>query len=96
MFPDNTRLLVYPEVDQSGEYTDFKNITLPENLRYLYHHLLENNFIFGIESSDHALFDIFSRNVLKQLQSGRGKWEECLPDGVAEEIIKNGLFGYRD
>ena len=96
LFPDNTRLLVYPEVDQSGEYTDFKNITLSENLRYLYHHLLENNFIFGIESSDHALFNIFSRNVLKQLQNGRGKWEECLPDGVAEEIIKNRLFGYRD
>lgn len=96
LFPDNTRLLVYPEVDQSGEYTDFKNITLSENLRYLYHHLLENNFIFGIESSDHALFNIFSRNVLEQLQNGRGKWEESLPDGVAEEIIKNGLFGYRD
>jgi hypothetical protein len=96
LFPDNTRLLVYPEVDQSGEYTDFENIKLPENLQYLYRHLLENNFIFGIESSDHELFNIFSRNVLKQLQNGRGKWEECLPDGVAAEIIKNRIFGYRD
>jgi hypothetical protein len=96
LFPDNTRLLVYPEVDQSGEYTDFENIKLPENLQYLYRHLLENNFIFGIESSDHELFNIFSRNVLKQLQNGRGKWEECLPDGVAAEIIKNRMFGYRD
>jgi hypothetical protein len=41
------------------------------------------------------LFNIFSRNVLKQLQNGRGKWEECLPEGVAEEIIKNRLFGFR-
>jgi len=96
LFPDNTRLLVYPEVDQSGEYTDFENIKLAENLQYLYRHLLENNFIFGIESSDHELFNIFSRNVLKQLENGRGKWEECLPDGVAAEIIKNRMFGYRD
>jgi hypothetical protein len=96
LFPDNTRLLVYPEVNQSGEHTDFENIKLPENLQYLYRHLLENNFIFGIESSDHELFNIFSRNVLKQLQNGRGKWEECLPDGVAAEIVKNRMFGYRD
>jgi hypothetical protein len=96
LFPDNTRLLVYPEVDQSGEFTDFENVQLAENLQYLYRHLLENNFIFGIESSDHDLFNIFSRNVLKQLQNGRGKWEECLPDGVAAEIVKNRLFGFRD
>jgi hypothetical protein len=96
LFPDHTRLLVYPEIDQAGEYTDFTNINLPENLQYLYRHLLENNFIFGIESSDHALFNIFSRNVLKQLHKGRGSWEDCLPDGVAEEIVSNRLFGYRD
>ena len=95
LFPDNTRLLVYPEIDQSGEYTDFENIKLAENLQYLYRHLLENNFIFGIESSDHSLFNIFSLNVLKQLQNGRGKWEECLPEGIADEIIKNRLFGFR-
>jgi hypothetical protein len=96
LFPDHTRLLVYPEIDQAGEYSDFTNITLPENLQYLYRHLLENNFIFGIESSDHELFNIFSRNVLKQLHNGRGSWEDCLPEGVAEEIISNRLFGYRD
>jgi hypothetical protein len=96
LFPDHTRLLVYPEIDQAGEHRDFTNIILPENLRYLYRHLLENNFIFGIESSDHDLFNIFSRNVLKQLQNGRGNWEQCLPQGIAEVIIKDRLFGYRD
>jgi hypothetical protein len=96
LFPDHTRLLVYPEIDQAGEYRDFTNINLPENLQYLYRHLLENNFIFGIDSSDHELFNIFSRNVLKQLHNGRGSWEECLPAGIAEEIVKNRLFGYRD
>ena len=96
LFPDHTRLLVYPEIDQAGEYMDFTNIILPENLQYLYRHLLENNFIFGIESSDRELFNIFSRDVLKQLHNGRGNWEDCLPEGVAEEIISNRLFGYRD
>ena len=96
LFPDNTRLLVYPEIDRSGEYIDYANITLPSNLQYLYRHLLENNFIFGIESSNPELFKIFSREVLKQLPNGRGSWEECLPAGVAEQIIENRFFDYRD
>ncbi|MDH3221154.1 MAG: TonB-dependent receptor [Gammaproteobacteria bacterium] len=96
LFPDNTRLLVYPEIDKAGEYIDYSNIVLPENLQYLYRHLLENNFIFGIESSDAGLFKIFSREVLKQLPNGRGSWEQCLPDGVAGQIIENRFFGYRE
>lgn len=96
LFPDHTRLLVYPEIDKSGEFRDYTNIDLPENLQYLYRHLLENNFIFGIDTSDQELFNIFSRNVLKQLQNGRGAWEECVPPGVAEEIIQNKLFGFRE
>ena len=94
LFPDNTRLLVYPEIDRSGEYRDFQNIDLPDNLQYLYKHLLVNNFIFGVESSDHELFRIFSRQILTQLPNGRGDWEACLPDGVAEQIIEQKLFGF--
>ncbi len=96
LFPDHTRLLVYPEIDQSGEFRDYTNVSLPDNLQYLYKHLVVNNFIFGIESSDKALFKIFSRQVLSQLPSGRGDWEKCLPDGVADKIIEHKMFGYRD
>lgn len=96
LFPDNTRLLVYPEIDRNGEYCDFQTVSLPENLQFLYRHLLVNNFIFGIETSDPELFNIFSREVLKQLPNGRGEWEQCLPQGIAEEIIDNRFFGYRE
>ena len=96
LFPDNTRLLVYPEIDQLGEFRDYTNIDLPANLQYLYQHLLVNNFIFGIECSDKALLKIFSRQILTQLPNGRGPWEHCLPEGIADEIIKHKLFGYHD
>ena len=95
LFPDNTRLLVYPENDQTGELRDYTNVKLPNNLQYLYQHLLENNFIFGIESGDPEFLNIFSREVLHQLTNGRGEWENCLPDGVADQIIKHRLFGYQ-
>jgi hypothetical protein len=87
---------VYPELDKSGELRDYTNVDLPDNLKFLYKHLLDNNFIFGIECSDHELFKIYSREVYNDLKNGRGEWEKCLPEGVAEEIIANGFFGYRD
>ncbi len=93
LFPDNTRLFVYPELNMSGEVSDFTEIKVDEHLRFLYRHLLQNNFIYGIESSDKELFKIFSREVLKKMNNGRGSWENSLPDGIAQQIIDNGFFG---
>jgi hypothetical protein len=95
LFPDNTRLFVYPEKADDGELNKMDNVHIAQHLRYLYLHLVENGFIKGIESSDPKLFDIFSRDILQQLGRGKGKWQDALPDGVADEIIKNKLFGYR-
>jgi len=95
LFPDNTRLYVYPEMNTDGKLVDYEKVKLPNNLRYLYKHLLENDFITGIECSDHELFKIFSRDILKQLPSGRGDWEQSLPSGVSEAIIKDRLFGFK-
>lgn len=93
LFPDNTKLFVYPELNMSGEVSDFTEVKVDEHLRFLYRHLLQNNFIYGIESSDKEFFKIFSREVLKKMNNGRGNWEECLPDGIAEQIIDNKFFG---
>ncbi|GAB2674890.1 TonB-dependent receptor [Aliiglaciecola sp. 3_MG-2023] len=96
LFPDNTRMFIYPEIDENGELNDFTLVKVPEHLRFLYRHLLENGFLAGIECSDSALFSIYSRDLLKQLPSGRGEWENAVPESVAEEIIENKFFGYRE
>lgn len=95
LFPDNTRLFVYPELDSEGELNDFTSVKVPDHLRFLYRHLLENNFIQGIDCSDPNLFKIFSRDVLKQVTKGRGDWENALPEGAVEEIMKNNFFGFK-
>jgi len=95
LFPDRTRLFVYPELNESGELNDFTNVIVPSHLRFLYQHLLENNFISGINCSDPQLFKIYSREVLKQLIQGKGNWEDSLPDGIAEHIKQHKLFGCR-
>lgn len=96
LFPDNTRLFIYPELDEKGELNDFTAVKVQDHLRFLYRHLLENNFLQGIECSDSSLFSIYSRDVLKQLPTGRGDWEDAVPPEVAEAIIKNQFFGFKN
>ncbi|MEM7358027.1 MAG: TonB-dependent receptor [Pseudomonadota bacterium] len=95
LFPDHTRLFVYPELDPDGNVRDYTQAKVPENLRRLYHHLLDNNFIFGIESSDKSFFEIYSRDVLKKLQNGDSGWEDSLPERAVQEIKEQKLFSYR-
>jgi hypothetical protein len=76
LFPDNTCLFVYPELDPDGEISDFDDIRVPEHLRFL--------------------LAIYSREILKQLPNGRGGWETYLPAGVADEIVREKLFGFKD
>ncbi|MFT4939010.1 MAG: hypothetical protein ACI88A_002042 [Paraglaciecola sp.] len=96
LFPDNTRLYIYPELDSEGELRDFNTVKVPEHLRFLYRHLLENGFLAGIECSDRELFKIYSREILKLLPKGRGEWEKLVPKGAVDEIIENRFFGYKD
>ena len=95
LFPDNTRLFVYPELGKKGELKDFTSIEIEAHVKYLYKHLLENHFIFGINCSDTELLSIYSRDVLAQLPKGRGDWENSLPQDTVDRIVKNKLFGYR-
>jgi hypothetical protein len=95
LFPDNTRMFIYPELDAENELREYKNHKVQEHLRFLYRHLLENDFLTGLETSDMKLFNIFSREILKQLKEGRGAWEEMVPKLVAEQIIEHGFFGFK-
>ncbi len=95
LFPDNTKLFVYPEINQDGQVIDYKSLDLPDNLAYLYKYLLVNGYITGVETENHNLFDIYSREILKQISLGSGNWEEKLPDGIADIIKERCFFGFR-
>ncbi len=96
LFPDNTRLFVYPELDADGNLNDFTGIKVDAHNQYLYRHLLENKYIFGIDCSDPELFKIYSREILSALPNGRGDWEKLVPEEVAKKIIEDKMLGYRE
>jgi len=95
LFPDNTRLFVYPETDTDGELCEFTTLKVPDHLRYLYRHLLENQFVFGISCSDKKLLGEYSREILAQLPNGRGDWETNVPPQISKQIVERELFGFR-
>ncbi len=95
LFPDNTRMFIYPELNAEGELREYKELKVQDHLRFLYRHLLENDFLTGLENTDLELFKIYSREVLKQLKQGRGDWEALVPEKVSEQIIENGFFGFK-
>lgn len=96
LFPDNTRLFVYPETDTDGELCEFTTLKVPDHLRFLYRHLLENQFVFGISCSDKKLLEVYSREILTELPNGRGDWEACVPPQIAKQIVERELFGFRN
>ncbi|MEE4244440.1 MAG: TonB-dependent receptor [Kangiellaceae bacterium] len=96
LFPDHTRLFVYPEINDQGDLNDFSKVMVPENLKHLYLHLVDNGFIRGVDCSDPELFSIYSRKILQQIGSHSDEWEASLPEGIAEAIKQQKLFGYRN
>lgn len=94
LFPDNTRLFVYPELDESNNIVKLDEIKVPDHLRFLYRHLLENNYIFPIDCSDPELLTIYSRDVLAKIANNDDSWRKCVHEDTAARIERNGLFGY--
>lgn len=94
LFPDNTIVYAYPELDAKGEEITCRNIQLPENLQFLYQHLLHNHFIRHINDSNGELFSIKAREVLADIQENHNQWENKVPEPIAKLIREKRLFGY--
>lgn len=95
LFSDDTNVYVYPaKID--GELVSLDTVNVPENLKYLLKYLTVNRSLVGVDKYKEENLHILARELVKTLPLGRGDWEQCLPDGIAEEIIKKKLFGFCD
>ncbi len=96
LFKGDLKLYVYPVKDEkTGELVTVQNLKVAPNLQNLYDHLVENHYIEGLEGYNPEYLAIFSRAVLKLVQSGDPAWETMVPPAVAEMIKKGGLYGYQ-
>jgi hypothetical protein len=94
LFSDDTIIFVYPaEID--GRLVTLDNANVPEKVRHLLRHLIANGSMVAIEDYDAKNLHITPRSLGPRIALGRGDWEQCLPTGIAAEIIEKKLFGFR-
>lgn len=97
MFKSGLKLYVYPMFDEkTGALVRAKQLEVAPNLRSLFQHLIDNEFIQEITDYEPQYMRIHPPDVLAKLQLGDSDWERMVPPEVAKIIKKNHFFGYRE
>ncbi|MCG8328846.1 MAG: hypothetical protein MI974_14235 [Chitinophagales bacterium] len=95
LFTQNVKFYVYPARQEgSGELITAQNLPVPEGVKFLYKHLLDNHQVVDVNGFNAHNLHIFSKEVLHMLQSGTDGWESMVPATVANLIKEQYLFGY--
>jgi len=94
LFSDNTNVYVYPTI-RDGKLITLDNVNVDEDLRYLLRYLIHNRAMVSADITDVTNLQISARDVVKQIPTGRGDWEQSLPESTAKSIIDKKLFGFK-
>lgn len=96
LFKNDLKLYIYPLLDRkTGMMTTTSNLEVAPELRKLYQYLIDNGCIEQLDNYAPQCLTIFSREILRMIQTGDPRWIENVPSEVAEVIQRRGLFGYR-
>lgn len=95
LFTRNVKLYVYPALQEgAAELINAHNLPIPEGVKFLYKHLLDNRQIVDFQRYNPNYLHIFSKQVLQMIRNGETGWEEMTPAKVASMIKEACLFGY--
>lgn len=95
LFTRDVHLYVYPAMQEgSDELMNAGNLPMPEGVKFLYQHLVDNRQIIDVADFDAGILHIFSKQVLQMVQQGEAGWESMVPPKVAALIKEKCLFGY--
>ena len=95
LFTRDVRLYVYPAMQEgSAELMNAQNMPMPEGVKFLYRHLLDNKQILDVENYNPNILHIFSKTVLQMIQADEAGWENLVPKKVAKLVKEKNLFGY--
>ena len=94
-FKNDLCLYASPALDpDTNNVVNLKNLDVPENLQHLYQHLIENRNLRPLNSINHDYLNIYSHEVLADIQNNKTGWENKLPAKVASLIKDRHLFGH--
>ena len=79
---------------ENGDIITSENLKVHPRMKELYKFFKFNGKVIDIVDYNPKFLKVFSREVLKMINQGKLGWENMLPQGVAELIKKDHLFGY--
>ena len=95
LFYRDLKIYMYPyKEEDTGEYITSENLKVHPRMKELYKFFKNNGRLIDIKDYNPEILHIFSRRVLKMIINGESGWEDMLPEGIAELIKKDRLFGY--
>ena len=95
LFFKDLKVYLYPMMDpKTGELITSANLKVHPRMKELYKFFKYNGKVIDIADFDPDVLNIFSREVLQDIASGKGEWKDRLPDGIADIIMDYHLFGY--
>ena len=95
LFHKDLKIYMYPSHNHVADtYITSDNLEVGSRMKELYKFFKKTGKLVDIEIEEKEILDIFSRTVLKMILKGENGWEEMLPEGIAEKIKQEKLFGY--
>lgn len=94
LFHKDLKVYLYPMLGEDGELITSENLKVHPRMKELYKYFKYTGKLVDIQNYKPEILNIFSRKVLKMINSGKAGWEPLLPDVVSEMIKDKQLFGY--
>ena len=96
MFHNNLKVYLYPMKNlETGEIITSNNLKLHPRMKDFYKFFKYNGKVVDIFDFESDYLSIFSREILTKIRNGHNDWIDQLPDGIAEKIMNNKMFGWK-
>jgi len=94
LFYNNLKVYLYPmKNEKTGELINSNNLKLHPRMKDFYKFFKYNGKVVDIFDFEPNYLDIFSRDILQKIKSNQPGWESQLPEGIADMIRKEKMFG---
>ena len=94
LFKKEIEIYLYPMLKEK-KLINSNNLQVHDNMKNLYKFFKDNNKIKDIIDYNKDLLDIFSGEVLFDIQNKNDGWEDKLPETISELIKEKKLFGFQ-
>ena len=97
LFYNNLKVYLYPTKNQeTGDIIDSNNLKLQARMKEFYKFFKYNGKVVDIFDYEPKYLSIFSRKILSNIKNNETGWENKLPEGIAELIRKEKMFGFNE